>query len=145
MVDMPPKLAHYATEAEYRHHYEQQYCHGTLYTFDGLRVFFPKHQFDDAFYESASRSARDKSVFSRTRAERIDWIRAAVQEKTAELYAGWNRDKKVIDSKRRVTVVYGDYVVILQVNAKRTKASFITAYVADAGTLAKIRSQPRWK
>ncbi len=141
---MPPKLVHYATEVEYRLHYEALYCSATIHTFDGLRVYFPKQQFDDAFYESANRKARDKSVFSRSRAERIDWIRAALQDGTAEIYAGWDRDKKVIDRKRRVTVVYGNYVVVLQVNPRKAKAIFITAYIADAATLAKIRRNPRW-
>ena len=142
---MPPRLIHYATEAEYRQHYEQHYCRATVYTFDGMRVYFSRQQFDDAFFESARRRARDKSVFSHTRAERIDWIRAALQDNTAELYAGWDRDKKVIDRKRRVTVVYGNYVVVIQLNVKRSTANFITAFVADAQTLTKIRRQPRWK
>lgn len=141
---MPPALVHYTTEDEYRHHYEMRYCHAVIYTFDRLRVYFPKQQFDDAFYGSASRSARDKSVFSRVRVERIDWIGSALQDNTAEIYAGWDRDKKRIDRKRRVTLIYGNYVVVLQVNLKRSSATFITAYVADAATLAKIRRQPRW-
>lgn len=141
---MPPKLVHYATEAEYRMHYEAHYCRATIYTFDSLRVYFPKQQFGDAFYESADRKARDKSAFSWSRAERIDWIRAALQDAAAEIYAGWDRDKKVIDRKRRVMVVYGNYVVVLQVNLRRAKAVFITAYIASAATLAKIRRNPRW-
>lgn len=141
---MPPKLMHYATEAEYRLHYEAHYCRATIHTFDGLRVYFSKQQLDDAFYESADRKARDKSVFSRPRAERMDWIRVALEDSTAELYAGWDRDKKVVDRKRRVAVVYGDYVVVLQANLRKAKAIFITAYIANAATLAKIRSNPRW-
>ncbi len=141
---MPPALVHYATEAEYRRHYEDHFCRVVIYTFDRLRVYFPKQQFDDAFHESASRVARDKSVFSRLRAERIDWIRAALQDNTAELYAGWDRDKKRIDRQRRVALIYGNYVVVLRVNLKKSSATFITAYVADAATLAKIRRQPRW-
>jgi hypothetical protein len=141
---MPPALVHYASEAEYRRHYETHYCRSVIRTFDGLRVLFPRQQFDDAFFESANRLARDKSVFSTTRAERIDWIGAAVQDRTAELYAGWDRDKKQIDLGRRVTLIYGDYVVVLKVNLKKSSATFITAYVAGVDTLAKIRRQPRW-
>ena len=55
---MPPALVCYATEAEYRRHYEQRYCQTVIYTFDRLRVHFPKQQFDDAFFESANRKAR---------------------------------------------------------------------------------------
>jgi hypothetical protein len=141
---MPPALVHYATEAEYRAHYERCYCHAVIHTFDGLRVFFPKQQFDDAFFESANRKARDKSVFSLERAERIDWIRAAIEDPTAELYRGWDRDKKVIAYDRRITLVFGNYVVILQVYSKGNKATFITAYVASPDTIRKIRNNPRW-
>ena len=141
---MPPALVHYATEAEYRVHYERCYCRAVIHTFDGMRVYFPKRQFGDAFFESASRKARDKSVFSSRRAERIDWIRAALEDPTAELYQGWDRNKKVIDHGRRVTLVFGSYVVVLRINSKRHTATFITAYVANPDTIRKIRSGPRW-
>lgn len=141
---MPPALVYYATESEYRSHYEAHYCRAKLYTFDGFRVYFPKRQFDDAFFESANRRARDKSVFSRARAERIDWIATALQDPTAQLYVGWNRDKKAHDFNRRVVLVYRNYVVILKINRRKHTSTFITAYVADASTLRKIKTNPRW-
>jgi hypothetical protein len=142
---MPPALVHYSTEQEYRDYYERCYCGVKISTFDGLRVYFPKQQFDDAFFESANRRARDKSVFSLARAERIDWIRAALEDPKAELYQGWDRDRKVIDRDRRITVVYGNYVVVLLVRRNRNSATFITAYVAEANTIQKIRNSPRWR
>jgi len=142
--DMPPQLIHYATEVEYRQHYETNYCRKVIYAFGGMRVFFPKKQFDDAFYESANRRARDKSMFSLQRAERIDWIRAALQDRTADIFAGWDRNKKGVNRRRRVTIAFGDYVVILQVNPKRSSATFVTAYVASPATIQKIRGGPRW-
>ncbi len=141
---MPPALVHYTTEAEYRAHYERCYCRSVIHTFDGLRVYFPRQQFDDAFFESAYRKARDKSVFSPARAERIDWIRAAIEDPAAELYQGWDRDRKVIAHGRRIALVFGNYVVILQVYNKRGSATFITAYVVGPDTIRKIRSNPRW-
>lgn len=141
---MPPALVHYRTESEYRRHYEQHYCQAVIVTFDRLRVFFPKQQFDDAFFESANRTARDKSVFSYVRAERIDWIRAALEDPAAELYQGWDRDKKRVARSRRVTIVFGDYVVVLQVTSGGASATFITAYAAGIETLRKIRSNPKW-
>ena len=141
---MPPNLIHYATGAEYRHHYLTYYCQAQIYTFDGIRVHFPQQQFDDAFFESADRRARDKSVFSWRRAKRIAWIGAALADANAELYAGWDRDKGRANRKRRVIVVYSDYVVIIQISASRSWATFITAYVADPATLQKIRGMPRW-
>ena len=141
---MPPALVRYTTEAEYRAHYERCYCRAVIHTFDGLRVHFPKQQFDDAFFESANRRARDKSVFALERAERIDWIRATVEDPTAELYQGWDRDRKVTAHGRRIALVFGNYVVVLQVHNKRGAATFITAYVATSDTIRKIRSSPRW-
>jgi len=141
---MPPALVHYVTEAEYRAHYERCYCRAVIHTFDGMRVYFSKQQFDDAFFESANRKARDKSVFALERAERIDWIRAAVEDPTAELYQGWDRDRKVIVPGRRIALVFDNYVVVLQVYNERSAATFITAYVASSDTIRKIRGNPRW-
>jgi len=142
---MPPALVHYATEEEYFRHYEKRYCQATITTFDGIRVFFPRQQFQDAFYESADRHVRDKTLFSRQRAERIEWIGAALEDAAAELYVGWDRKRKAYHWNRRIALVYGDYVVVIQISADRLKADFITAYVAGASTIAKIRTNPKWK
>jgi len=141
---VPPKVVLYSSEAEYRRHYETNYCSAAIHTFDGLRVYFPKQRFDHAFFESASRRKKDKSIFSMERAKRIDWIKAGLQENTAKLYVGWDRDRKCYSRRRRVCVVYGDYVVVLRMASNRATATFITAYVADTLTLPKIRSGPRW-
>lgn len=144
MPPLPPQLVHYSSVDQYRQHYEIHYCKAQIYTFDGLRVYFPKQQFEDAFFESASRRRRDKSVFSWQRAERIDWIKAALQDSSADLFVGWDRDKKAYVFKRRVYIVYGNYVVVLSVAKNKKATTFITAYVADETTIQKIRSGPRW-
>jgi len=141
---LPPQLVHYSSVDQYRQHYETHYCKSQIYTFDGLRVYFPKQQFKDAFFESASRLRRDKSVFSRQRAERIDWIKAALQDRSAGLFVGWDRDKKTYAFERRVCIAYGNYVVVLRVAKDKKSATFITAYVADETTIQKIRLGPRW-
>jgi len=139
-----PEVVLYSSEAEYRKHYETIYCSAVIHTLDRLRVYFPKQQFDDAFFESASRRKKDKSIFSMERAKRIDWIKAGLQENAAELYVGWDRDRKCYSRRRRVCTVYGNYVIVLHMARNRPTATFITAYVADTPTLAKIRSGPRW-
>ena len=141
---MPPPLVHYSSEVEYRRHYETRYCRTVIHSFDGIRVYFPKRQFDHAFFGSADRKARDKSLFSRPRAQRIDWIRAALEDPAAELFVGWDRDKKRLNPRRRVTVIYGNYVIVLSLKRLGTAATFITAYLATPHTLRKIRSGPRW-
>lgn len=140
---MPPKVVLYSSKAEYRRYYEANYCSAFIHTFDRLRVYFPKRQFDDAFFESASRQKRDKSIFSMERAKRIDWIKAGLQEKTAEFYVGWDRDRKCYSRRRRVCVVYDNYVVVLHMARNGATATFITAYITDTPTLLKIRSGPR--
>jgi hypothetical protein len=136
-----PLLVTYTTADEYRRHFERIYCRGTTTTFDGLVVRFRRDQFEHAFFESV-RSKDD--TFSRTRAERIDWILAALRDPNAELYVGWDNRKKRLASDTRVCVILGDYVVVIRV-AKPDRAFFVTAFVAGPGTLTKIRGGPRWK
>ena len=141
---MPPALVKYDSEHDYRQHYQHYYCNASVYTFDGLRVYFPRRQFDHAFYESADRRQADKSIFSRERAERIDWIAAALQEGVAELHEGWDNQQKISRPDRRVAIVYDDHVVIIQLKVNGGSATFITALVATEEALAKIRSSPKW-
>lgn len=141
---MPPRLVHYATEAEYRRHYQTHCCRSVVRTFDGIRVFFPQRQFEHAFFESAGRRARDKSVFSRKRAERIDWITAALQDSAADLFVGWDRNKTQEDPNRRVCLAFGNYVVVIRLKKGGHSATFITAFLADRSTVGKIRSNRRW-
>ena len=84
-----------------------------------------------------------KDVFSYKRAERIDWIEVALRDKSAELYAGWDKDRRIYTIKRRVVLVKENYVVIIQMKKGKT-AFFITAYMAGRNTLIKIKSSPRW-
>jgi hypothetical protein len=79
------------------------------------------------------------------RAERIDWIKAALEDPDAELYVGWDSKKKQHNQNSRVALVVGDYVVVIRLGAGSMTAQFVTAYVADStSTLAKIKGSPRW-
>ncbi len=142
-------LIQYGTEEEYRRHFEQVYCKGPIKTFDGIAVRFHKNMFDHCFFESSRRDT-NKDTFSIKRSERIDWIKKALQDPSSEKYVGWDRKKKRYNKKRRVTIVMGNYVVIIQLTGSR-KANFITAYLADTGgrkgrpaTIDLIRSGPKW-
>ena len=138
-----PPLVSYGTAAEYRAHYERVYCQGAVTTFDGIGVRFRKGLFDHCFYESTRRN-QVKDKFSNQRAERIDWIKAALQDANAELYVGWDGKRKRCDPSHRVALVVGDYVVVIRLSGNQT-AQFVTAYVADsASTLAKIKGSPKW-
>lgn len=138
-----PPLVIYQKPVEYVTHFEMNYCRAVIKTFDGIRVYFRQTRFGHCFYESTNRD-NTKDLFSRTRAERIDWIKANLMDPSAELYQGWDKDKKANDTNCRVSVMYGNYVVIIRMNSnKPDRADFITAYVADQSIL-KIRSGPRW-
>ena len=138
-----PPLVYYGTIDEYRAHFECVYCQGPITTFDGITVRFRKSRFEHSFYESTQRN-QVKDAFSTLRAERIDWIKAALQDPDAELHVGWDRKKKRNDRSHRVALVVGDYVVVIRLSGNQT-SQFVTAYVADTPhTLATIKRSPKW-
>lgn len=138
-----PPMVEYESVEEYRLRYERIYCSHELTTFDGYKVRFRKDQFDHCFYESTGRDGI-KDAFSKKRAERIDWIKAALEDPNAELYVGWDKKKKRYDNSHRVSMVINDYVVVIRLGNNK-KAQFVTAYVADSlSTLAKIKRNPKW-
>jgi len=139
-----PPLLRLQSENEYRLYFENNYCQKEIYTFDGIRVFFPKEAFNHAFFDSGNRRKKDKSVFSRNRAERLSWISVVLWDDSAELYFGWDNKRKCVDYNRRVTIVKRDYVVIIKLRNKK-KAFFITAFIATQQTLNKIRLNPKWE
>ncbi len=145
-----PPLLRLASEIEYRQVFEREYCHSPIVTFDGIPVRFRRRQFDHCFFESTNRDGV-KNQFSALRSERILWIKAALQDPTSERYYGWDRDRQRYERSRRVTVVMGNYVVVISLTGTET-ADFITAYVADTvgyngrkSTIDKIRSGPKWQ
>ena len=78
------------------------------------------------------------------RAERLLWIRAALQDPDSERYIGWDKSKKTYDKSRRVALVKDNYVVIIVLTGE-LKADFVTAFVADSErTLSRIKSGPQW-
>ena len=57
---------------------------------------------------------------------RMDWIRAALQDKNAELFVAYKKNRL-----RRMSISNGNYVVVIQLERSRKAAAFLTAY--DAG------------
>jgi hypothetical protein len=134
-------LVQYASEEDYRRHFETQYCRAPIVTCDGIAVFFRKRMFDHCFFESVS--SKD-DTFSRRRAERIDWIAVVLQDPSADLFVGWDKKKKRPARDRRVAVVSDDYVVVIRL-VRRDRAEFMTAFVAERTTIRKIRASERWR
>lgn len=142
---MTPSLLTLADEAAYRRHFEQSCCNGAVVTHDGIRVYFRKQNFDHAFFESSGRRG-EKDVFSKVRAQRMDWIAAALSDPAADCFQGWNSKNKRYDARRRVTVVVRDFVIVISLSTRRDgnlKANFVTCYRAE-NSIGKIRQSPRW-
>ena len=137
-VSYPPLLQG-KSPAEYRSYFEATYCRGPITTFDGIEVRFRKRDFNHCFFESVSEK---DDTFSHQRAERIQWIKAALQDPHAELYVGWDNKKKRLAKDRRVAIVVQSYVVVIRFIGARS-AAFVTAFVAEESTLRKIRKGPR--
>lgn len=141
---MPPLLK-LADQAAYRAHYERTLCRGGIVTHDGIPVFFRKEEFDHAFFESSGRRG-ENDVFSPDRAMRMDWIAAALVDRQAPRFQGWNKKRNCCDPTRRVTVVIDDFVVVIALRLtkeKTLKATFVTCYCAD-NSIGKIKASPPW-
>jgi hypothetical protein len=132
-----------ADEAAYKLHFEKLYCTGPVTTHDGIAVRFRKSDFAHSFFESTHRD-QVKDAFSPQRAERMEWIAVALQDAAADCFVGWDTKIKAHRKDRRVTLVCGNYVVVIAI-LSRTEGRFITAYVADSpNTLKRIKASPKW-
>lgn len=131
------------TEEEFREMWRSMYCRQAIYTFDGIRVKFYDSNFDHAFYESSDRRQGNKDVLSFRRLSRILWIKDALEDLDAELHVGYISKSHAQRGKRRVTLVKGNYVVVIQLY-KDNEANFITAFVGDEETIQKIKADPFW-
>ncbi|OOS24894.1 hypothetical protein B0680_03720 [Moraxella pluranimalium] len=146
MVVLHPPLLKYETIAEYKNHFEKHYLRSEIFTFDGIRVYFKPQKFGHAFYESSNYTKGAKDQFSYTRAERMDWIKLTLESPNAEQFIGWNKDTKSYEKTRRVSVVYANFVVVIEIRLAKDnilKGNFVTCYVADA-SIEKIRKSPKW-
>lgn len=138
-----PPLLKLPDAAAYRARFEAIYCAGVVTTFDGITVRFRKSDFDHCFFESSRRN-RIKDTFSPLRAERLEWIAVALQDAAADRFQGWDRNSKTYGKTRRVTLVCGNYVVVIALTGAKS-ARFVTAYVADTPrTLSKLKTSPKW-
>lgn len=134
-------------ESELRRIWSEEYCRKVINTHDGIRVHFYDSNFNHAFYESSIRNRshnkpKSKDVFSYVRAARIMWIKKVLEDKDAKMYVGYDSKLKNYSKTKRVSVVKGNYVVVIQIY-KEGHARFITAYVAD-NSIGKITRGPEW-
>lgn len=135
------------TEEDFRRIWTNEYCRKVVKTHDGIRVHFYDNNFDHAFYESSVRNGssnkpKSKDIFSSRRAARMMWIKDVLADKDAKMYVGYDSRLKGYTRSKRVSVVKGNYVVVIQLY-KEDHARFITAYVAD-NSIDKITNGPEW-
>lgn len=143
-MPLPPLLI-LQSEDDYRNHYEATCCRAGIITFDGIRVFFDRGRFEHAFFESTRRDGI-KDQFSEVRAQRMDWIRATLENPVADLFQGWDQKWQRYDAGSRVCVVYEDFVVIIRLKLTgngELRGRFLTCYQAD-NSIGKIRESKRW-
>jgi hypothetical protein len=132
------------SETELREIWAVEYCSASIETFDGIKVRFYPHMFNHCFYESANRKAKDKSVLSLNRLEKIYWIKETLLDASAKLKQGWDRDTKSHSRDKRVAIVKGNYIVVIRIY-KEGYANFVTAFqVDDNKKLNLILSGPDW-
>lgn len=136
-----PPLLQGKTPDEYRSIFEAMYCRGPIQTFDGIEVRFRRKDFNHCFFESVH--SKD-DTFSPLRAERIQWIKSALQDPDSDRRIGWDSTRKLFDKNRRVAIVMGNYVVVILLTGNK-KADFVTAFVADSDrTFQMLKKSPKW-
>lgn len=143
----PHMMDEVTRERDLRLLWKDVYCDVTkpIHTFDGILVKFYEDMFDHCFYESANNMAKDKSILSLNRLEKIYWIKDTLEDNTSLLKQGWDKDKKVYVANRRVTLVKDNYIVIISINKMRTQARFITAYeIQNDEKIIEIQNSPNW-
>jgi len=139
-----PPLADHGNLEIYRGTYFSIYCVKPVETHDGIQVRFRKDQFGHIVQESSGHDGR-KDTFSTERAERLAWIKVALQDPALKFIAGWDKNKKQHDHISRVTVMIDDFVVVIRLKSA-SEADFVTCYVADSErTREKLRNAPKWK
>lgn len=142
-----PPLVHLKGETDYYNHFVKFYCNaGPIITWDGLPVFFYPDMFTHAFYKRSQKAwEAKKQSFDLTRGERIDWIKAVLEDASIIPREGYDKAKKIYDGSRRVAFLSPEnYLVVIREDG--TKWRFVTAYLVDnEKTANKILTSPVWR
>ena len=79
-----------------------------------IRINIFVNHFKTVSYESSDRRQANKDVLSPRRLSRILWIKDALEDPEAEIHVGYLSKSHSQSGKRRVTLVKGNYVVVIQ-------------------------------
>lgn len=110
-------------------------------------IKYIKYGIEHAFYtRTEKRWKAAKDHFATERGERIDWIKAVLEDPSIIPRKGYDKARRTYDNSRRVTFLApNNYVVVIYINDKG-KGKFVTAYVVDnVDTAQKLSSAPLWK
>lgn len=143
-MNSTPPIISLNTADEYKDYYTNEFCRQAVFTADGIRVYFSEGRFWHAFCTRDHKGKKD--TFSFERAQYIGWIRPTLEHPDALLLKGWNSTTKRTEPHRRVSVVYEDFVVVLELRLKGTdtlKANFVTAFYADR-SIRRVKASPTW-
>jgi hypothetical protein len=132
--------------AAYRQIYVDRYVHAEVRDWAGRRIRFHATNFNHAFSESNNyrlEAGGHDVDLSLTRAERIFWIRLALQGEDVciDVLSQERRDGRGQLKRRRTLVVLdNNYVVVLEPCTEAGfEFQFITAFVADRSYMERIR------
>lgn len=142
-----PALKSFSSEAECKTYFIENYCKQQIFTHDGIRVQFYDNMFEHSFYTRTSKNWKaKKDHFAVERGERIDWIKAVLEDPTIVPHKGWDKEHKRYDNSRRVALLTADnYVVIIMIVGEKL-ARFVTAYLVDDARVANlINNSPVWE
>ena len=129
-------------EQDYRDHYKQHYLNQSpIKTFDDIGVSFKLANLMELIRKDPGPNLPRE--FCPQRAERLDWIKVALQDAGAGLYFGYDHKAKVVDYNRRIAIVDFNYAVIIRMTGEK-RAAMLTAYPMDSGPLALAKSNPVW-
>lgn len=141
---MAPPILKLTDQAAYQQHFVKKYCAGPLTTHDGIPVFFDRHSFYHAFFDTV---VHKDDTFSVARAERMDWIEATLTDPESQRFQGYLSKIKTHDPARRVELRYENFIVVLIMGIKQDgslKAKFLTCYPVDNNRLPKVQQAPTW-
>lgn len=138
-----PALLKYTHEDEFRDHYFRVYCKGPLQTFDGISVRFNKSDYKHLCFQDDDHDGV-REAFAWNRAERLDWIKHALEDSNAILKFGWLTKKGQVLYDRRVALVQGNYAVTIQFTGE-SEARIITAFLFAQDDVAKFLQDPDWE
>ena len=127
-----PSLLYFPREENYQAHFRDALVRRGIAAFHAIPVKFAYKSFGHAFYESSQRSGI-KDQFSRSRAERIDWIIPALTGRDTDWHHGSSKKRKGYKNTRSVSAAYENFVVVLRYCISRggIATSFIACYDAD--------------